>query len=116
MVRKLTQTSEEHTAIMCRSQDADQGLINSEVCLILADQLTPYLCSAKNFKFVVSQTTFMEKKTTANQTFYSLCTLNASPFLCFCSISSFYSEPQFLRTGVQILLILLDSDLMLLSP
>ena len=52
MVRKLTQASEEHTALMCGSQDADQGLINSEVCLILADQLTPYLCSAKIFKFI----------------------------------------------------------------
>ena len=38
--------------MVCGSQDSDQGLINSQVCLILADQLTPYLCSAKIFKFV----------------------------------------------------------------
>ena len=95
VMKKLTQARKEHAAIKCEGQDSDRGLINSKVWLILADQPTVYLCSAKIFKRVGWHNQHSWKKA-ANQILCSLCTSNASPSLCLCSISSFYGEFPFL--------------------
>lgn len=52
LLRKLAWGSQEHTALKCGSWNSGWGLINSQVWLILPDELTPYLCSAELFKLV----------------------------------------------------------------
>lgn len=95
VMRKLTQAGKEHRPIKCEGQDSERGLVNSKVWLIVADQPTLYLCSAKNFKLGGWHSQHSLKKA-ANQILWSLCTSNASLSLCLCSISSFCGESPFL--------------------